>query len=713
MVFRSAFLLLFTLSILQASAQDYTKLNFSLAKKIRQMEMPEREVHVLIKGNVLELESIIPTIGGVIKYKSGDIIAVRMALSKLAELTTSQNVFRIEDQEHAPELMNDRMLINNNILAVHTNWAGALPQTYDGSGVLMGVIDTGIDISHPDFKNVNGSTRIKYIWDHTLPNGTATPQPYNYGIEFTDSDIDGGLANAHVDQSGHGTHVTGIAASNGFAINNYVGAAPGTDLIIVSLDFNQADNSWLTSIADGVNYIFSKAALLNKPCVINISAGTYFGSHDGKDLQAQLIDNLLSSQNGRSVVCAAGNAGELSIHIKPQLSNDTLFTWFRRPSGTIYIDLWADSSQASSLALSIGADKTSPVYEYRGNLGFKTFDQHVGIISTDTLWAGTNRLAIVQSFGQLIGDRYGISYIIQPDSFAYSYRLMSRGSGMFDAWSFEMVSSGLPSTSVYSDMVNYVLPDKNQNIVSSFTCSDKVISVGEYQNRNFYTDATGVIQSFNITVGAHTPSSSQGPTRDGRIKPDLSSTGLLILSAANLPSVPWFLANAPDKLAAGAKHIRDGGTSSASPAVAGIVALYLQKNPGADYADIKNALINCAKKDAFTGFNLPDNTWGYGKADAYASMVGCATNVNELVHQSAFEIYPNPAQNNFTIALEFPPVDDWNYSVLDLSGRLIHSKELGSDEKYSKVNSINLSRGIYFIHLWVDGEFYSKKLVLN
>ncbi|MBT8195143.1 MAG: S8 family serine peptidase, partial [Bacteroidia bacterium] len=579
-------------------------MNYSLAKKITQNERSSTPVSLFVKGNVEEIISKSESLNGTVKYSAGDIVAITIPLNKVSSLANNKDVLRMEDSEMKLELMNDRMLANNNVTPVHL---GITPLTsaYKGKDIVMGVIDTGIDYTHPDFKDFNGKSRIKYIWDHNLPPGTNSPFPYNYGEEFTDSMIDNNLASDHYDRiNGHGTHVAGIAAGNGIAVNNYTGVAPEADLVIVSLDFNLGGSPWLTSVADAVSYIFEKADALGKPCVINISAGTYFGSHDGKDLQAQVIDNLITQQNGRSVVCAAGNAGNIPIHTRNNVNSDTTFTWFDFTSGSIVIDMWADTTDLNQVEFAIGADNTSPAFSYRGRTDFRNVQNQLGFVDADTIFNGSNRIAVVQYFGQLVDDRYVMSCNIIPDSTTYLFRLMATGSGMFDVWSFEMVSSNLPSPTDFPDILNYVTPDLEQNMVSSFACSDEVITVAQYINRNWYTDVNGNIQTFPTVEGAIADASSKGPTRDGRIKPDIAATGDATLSCADLSSIPWFLANQPFKLAAGGKHIRDGGTSSSSPVVAGIIALLMEQNPSADNQDIKNALLSCVKTDAFTGTSL-------------------------------------------------------------------------------------------------------------
>jgi len=189
-----------------------------------------------------------------------------------------------------------------------------------GSGVIVGIIDTGIDIEHPDFIDDEGNTRILAIWDHTLdPEDVAyaasnpSDPLYGYGTEWTQAQIQGGFATcAHLDKEGHGTHVAGTAAGNGRApryAGPYVGLAPEAELLIVKFDFdNEKDRNTETAILDGINWIFQKAAAAGKPCVINMSLGSDYGPHDGSTAEEHGIDDLTGPDK---IVCvAAGNAAK-------------------------------------------------------------------------------------------------------------------------------------------------------------------------------------------------------------------------------------------------------------------------------------------------------------------------------------------------------------------------------------------------------------------
>ncbi len=692
--------------------KSQTKISFDLALKMQNHSFQTHDVAVLIKGNIEHIKQVVKNNGGHFKFSAGDIASVSIPVSALQNLVSDQNIFRIEQGSKKIQALNDSMLVNNNIIKVHDG-VSPLPQGYDGSGVVMGFIDSGVDYTHPDFKDSLGNTRVKFIWDHLMPNAANTPQPYNYGQEFTEADINaelqGGPVTGHVDAIAHGTHVTGIGASNGSAVNNFKGVAPKADIIAVAINFNLYDDQFLSTIADAVAYIYEKADQLGKPCVINISAGTYFGSHDGKDLSAQLIDNLITAQNGRSLVCAAGNIGGYPFHVQTNcVATDTSFTW----NTGDYFELWADTAGFNNVQFSVGADQTTPVYDFRGALSYRDISAHLNILRNDTVFnSNGDRLGIIMSYAELIGDSYLLQFLITEDS-AYNWRFSTTGNGSFDAYSWAWIAqNGIPPDTIYPAMAKYVLPDVYQGICSSFQCSDKVITVGQYVNRNSYIDVNGNPVTFPTVVGSLASSSSWGPTRDGRLKPDITATGEVTLSALKLSSAAWFIANQPYKVAQGGMHIRDGGTSSASPVVAGIAALYLQKNPTASWQDIKDHLVDCAKQDTFTGTILPNNSWGNGKVDAFRTMIGCTAVISEEREpESKLHCYPNPFSQSTTIYLA-ERKGEAKLIITDAMGKTIKQFIIPKGQKEFHLQNLHLAKGVYFYSINENESIVTKKMI--
>ncbi|MEM9024779.1 MAG: S8 family serine peptidase, partial [Bacteroidota bacterium] len=401
---------------------------------------------------------------------------------------------------------------------------------------------------------------------------------------------------------------------------------------------NFSANNWTLTIADAVDFIFKVADSLNRPCVINASLGTYIGSHDGQDAAALIIDSLILDKPGRAMVCAAGNSGgEDPYHLRMDVDADTSFSWFQyNPTsgfgfGAVYFELWADTADMNGVSFAMGADKVTGGFSFRGNMPFDNIQNRLNQVVFDTIFgAGGHTIGTVQTWAEEINGRYFMQVLMpQPDSNQYFFRMMATGDGAFDVWSgswlatSDMVFSGLPGVATFPDIAHYVLPDIQQSIVSSWACSPHVITVGNYTNRNSYLDVDSNLVTFSDVPGEISPNSSWGPARTGVLKPDVAAPGDISVTSGKLDHLTNLLA-APSlrpRVGLGGMHYRNGGTSMASPGVAGIAALYFQKCPQATAADILQALRGTASTDGFTG-TVPNFQWGYGKANGFDALVG-------------------------------------------------------------------------------------------
>lgn len=266
---------------------------------------------------------------------------------------------------------------------------------------------------------------------------------------------------------------------------------------------------------------------------------------------------------------------------------------------------------------------------------------------------------------------------------------------MLDGWSFESTILIPPPAALFPLGVHHRAPDFEQNICSSFQCSEKVICVGQYVNRNNYVDYTGTTQTFPTIEGALAVSSSRGPTRDGRTKPDITATGEITLSALKLSMAPWFIANQPFKLAQGGMHIRNGGTSSAAPAVAGAIALWLQQNPTSTWSDIRNRVLLCSKTDQFTGTNLPNNQWGHGKLDAFTLSSGCLPLSLPEKAPTELIIYPNPTASTVKCTLQGTLPQAAECIIYDTFGRIVLQMPVSSTSGEFTFDTVSLPPGVY------------------
>lgn len=190
---------------------------------------------------------------------------------------------------------------------------------FTGKGVVVGMVDSGLDWDHPDFWSSPSDTRILYIWNQTITplGGEAPPPEFGYGVEYDSSDVIAGTPR-EVDSTGHGTHVMGAAAGDGSATNGleppgrYAGLAPEAYIIAVKTTWLDAD------VVDGVDYIFRRAEALGLPCVVNLSLGSHYGPHDGTGPFEAAIANLTGP--GKIVVGAAGNSGGDPLHARAVVS---------------------------------------------------------------------------------------------------------------------------------------------------------------------------------------------------------------------------------------------------------------------------------------------------------------------------------------------------------------------------------------------------------
>ncbi len=702
-------LTLLFLCLLGSLSAQQTKLSADLIRMSVSKKHHTGNIGVLIKGNPAEVKKVVEGAGGHFCYNIGSISSVSVPVNALTKLAACKSISRIEQGSIHLHPLNDTMVYLNNVVEVH-NGLAPLSQAYDGKGIVCGFIDTGIDFTHGDFKDSLGKTRVKFIWDQTFPAAPNTPQPFNYGQEWTNVQIDSGHC-AHTDtaQWGHGTRVAGTAAGNGRAVNRYEGVAPRADIIMVAVDFNNAG----PTISDGAVYIFTKALAMGEPCVINCSLGSEMGSHDGSDLQTQIIDSLLDQHAGRAFVAATGNSGNIPYHLTNTLSADSSFTWMRFNStdsanGTNAMDvqIFGDTTDMKNIQFALAADQQSPTYALRGRLNFRSLPNQLGVVVNDTIWYNGKRVALVQSIEELVGAVYSIEYYVTPDSTYYNYRVISNGTGKFDAWCFQFLASPPPNAAVYPPTSIYKASDFDETIETSFQCSQHVISVANYVNKNCFTaedDTVFCDTNARFAPRRLAPSSGHGPNRLDQQKPDIAATGDYVFSCMVMAQKQWF--SPETQIAFGGMHIVGGGTSQASPVITGISALLLQQNPGWTWLQVKNAVTCGAKSDIYTGTSLPDYKWGYGKADAFHSLTGCSPTLANGASPSSgtMNIWPNPFTQVATVSFTALSATS-TLLITDVLGREINRQLIKEGTKSITLSRDGMIDGIYLVTLQQPGK---------
>ncbi len=501
-----------------------------------------------------------------------------------------------------------------------------LPQGYDGTGVVVGVIDVGFEYGHPSFYDTTGTTlRIKRVWQQQDTTGTA-PNGFDYGSEYTTT---AAILGAITDtpQQGHGSHTAGIAAGCGAPDahgRRYQGMAPGADIVMVATNMSEP------GIFDGIRYIHQYARSVGKPCVINMSLGSLWGPHDGLDAMDVMIENYAHQTDSLVLVASASNDGDSRHHLLHQFSlaeADTVACTYMLITSSdenfkISADAWGEVGDEFSAQIILRLASTSAV------------DTALPIVSSAV--DSTYNLQIVNSndsvYDCMITVNHASPYNQRPN---ISIIISKQGAaGADDVFDLTLRSSSA-HVHLWSDQCNFfdrydgqhVSGDDDYTIGGVGANGDAVISVGSYVTRSSSVNADGSITRLgNYLEGDLSFFSSHGPTSDGRVKPDICAPGQYLVSSINAYYLPYYLRS----------YIFDSttfnnqtyyyalmqGTSMSSPATAGIVALWLQQNPGMNVDSVRALLHASGRHDRFTG-NIPatgSNIWGWGKVNPYGGL---------------------------------------------------------------------------------------------
>ncbi len=581
---------------------------------------------------------------------------------------------------------------------------------FRGRDVIIGLIDTGIDFFHPDFRGEIDPdiSRILSIWDVRLDpqGGEQHPDNFDYGVEYTRDDIQRELRGEtqgnvrSVDPHGHGTHVAGIAGGNGMKSDGkFTGVAPEAEFIIVAFPDGRF---FPAEIMDAMNYIFSMAHQLGRPAVVNLSIGGHGGSHDGTAGHEQAI-TFFSRQQGRAIAVAAGNSGDNEIHYGQIL-----------PSGeeaafNLHIpDYNPDLVEMDDFVLKL------LWYEGDGDVEVTVTSpsgQEVSAQSGDSVLVptldGAIELDTLDDFINPKGARVFLIYIhtnagVPPASgeWGINVRNLSGVSEVkFNSW-------------IVSQSMNWPWLQPNtgrQYTVTMPGTAEGALTVGSFVSKTEWIDINGTMRGVVGTIGDLSFFSGGGPTRDERLKPNITAPGHVITSATSGNAAyqdAWLVQDQ--------EYVNNVGTSMAVPHMAGVAALIFEANPNVTGRDVIDIIEKSGRSDDLTG-SVPNNTWGFGKADAIAMFDHFEVTHGIPEDFFLYQNFPNPFNAVTTIRFTIPEPTRGKLAIYDILGRKVDVVIEGDFEPrvYTVTfDGSRLSSGVYFYRLQTDAFTNVQKMIL-
>ena len=604
-----------------------------------------------------------------------------------------------------------------------------------GNGVIVAILDRGIDYTHPDFTNDDGTTRILYIFDLTDNTGAnSSENPYKVGTIYTEAQINNALSTGVLlktrDAVGHGTSTAGLAAGNGKASDGlYSGMAPDSKLIIVKTttegapahNGEPAETPFYDPalIKTAIAFVKSKARDANMPVVMLANFGSVGGPMDGTSELSRMIDSEFGPDRpGQIFVSGSSDDGGLANHAAGKIAQgETIDLKIQNSGNQLRMDFWYDENDKFDVEI-ITPSKTygpfvAPATNQLQDQQFVTeLNYYHNGSDVDFHHAHNGKKEIMIDFK--VSGNYTLR-ITGTKINNGNFHASLNPSRIFQGKDNVFTTYVVPGYTIWD------LASAHHNIVPN-----------SYVIRQNWKDINGVTRTDlgnevgegNLWVG-----SGVGPTYDERLGMTVSVPGNSNIAPyakrSYFASFDYMLINNGN-----GNYGIQSAVSGAAPVLTGIIALMLQANPQLNVAEVKEILQNTARSDAFTGVT-PNTQWGYGKVDAFAAVQKTLnpTKIYEPLESitkiELHQNFPNPFKARTTIEYHIPFADGIYASpvqlkVFDIAGKeiatLVNKKQISGDYKV-EFDGTKLPGGVYYYQLRINiqrssGNFIETKKML-
>lgn len=648
----------------------------------------------------------------------GDIYIVSLPVASLPALVADSRVERVEAESVGQPLV-DVAAASCNVTPV--SQALNLPKAYKGKGVVMGVMDVGFDLTHPNFLDASGShSRIRRFWDQLSLDTIGSSMPV--GAEYTTPDAIAAYAHSRDGLTiYHGTHTLGIAAGNG-ASTPYVGMAPESDICIVSnavdtdADYiDEADLYRYTTATDllGFKYIFDYAASEGKPCVVSFSEGSPQDFDGDNELYYEALSRLTGE--GRILVASAGNTGGGYNYLYKPSDRTSAGAFLSSSDKRVHVLVKSRSAYALRTRLyrlgSAACSSSSPrvtLGDGTATIRLTTSELTSASDSTlsDTIFVGDD--VYVQTLraypscydrSELVVD----ASVSGPEGIGNSSKLSIEMEGGAEAELFRLHGKIIES-SANPDLKG---SDHSHGLLSPGSAPG-VICVGSTNNRTSFVNEQGNVVSYDYgPVGERSSFSAVGPTFDGRHKPDVMAPGANVVSSMS----SFYMEHNPDETEIIVRRqthdgrvygwVAETGTSMSAPIVGGIVALWLEANPRLTPQNVMDIMARTSHPCGDYGDNTADYC-GYGTIDAYAGLLDILglSSVESITPAAPQGVGVRlTAEGTLRLLFSSAPKEPFHLLIYDSAGTLRQRKSMAPGESAYEEDLSALPKGVYVVQI--------------